>query len=76
MTQIACTHKWEPMAILGRPAKSCALCSRWAHIRKREFVKLFGHETFREAALQANDQILRVTLNDVDRILEAFSGRR
>ena len=39
---VAHVHVWEPMAILGRPARSCFKCGVWEQISKKRFKKMFG----------------------------------
>ena len=48
-TEVACTHKWEPMVIMGRPAKSCPVCREWRQIGRREFRRRFGGATLQRA---------------------------
>lgn len=55
--QIACAHKWEPMAILGSPAMMCCGCMTWRQISNREFRVRFGNKAFREARRQADEQL-------------------
>lgn len=54
---IACTHKWEPMAMLGSPAKSCSRCGFWSQVCDREFTRLFGYRALREARRMARRQV-------------------
>ena len=49
---VAHVHVWEPMAILGSPARSCFKCGVWEQISKKRFKKMFGYLLWQECKHQ------------------------